>query len=1379
MAELRAESITFARLVRELIGAGKGLRFQARGRSMLPLIQDGDFLYVEPVGGAALKVGEIVLFDKGGEFKAHRIVGRKGESFITRGDAGMEIDGLIARELIIGRVVAKESAGSGRITSTSTLWARMDFFMRELRRQVARRWTPVRGMFVLTFALAFLLLSVPAAHAVVTIDNSATLQQNLLTGNSGSYTLSPVPMTVGATANLLVVGVSFNTIGNSPSNVTGITYGARSFSATNSFSFENGGYRVEIWYLLSPTPGTNNVTVTVNKGGGNGNKLGVEVGAISFSGADTTTAASPIRGFTSASGTSTASSVTVTSASPEIVLDVLSTLTTATPAAGQTQQWNQLTNGNPASQLVLGFGSTASGASSTTMSEALGANTAWTQGAISVRPPEADLSITKSASASSVLQNANFTYTVYVTNNGPRTAIGVLAVDALPSQVTFVSATYSVSSPAGSGNCTQALGIVTCSLGTMNNLATATITITVTANTPSQPTNTATVTAASPVDPDLSNNSASVTITITYPTAARVDFFSAEQVSGGALLIWKSAGELHNLGYNVYRDVQGVKTKLNPSLIAGSALLMRETLEQHGARSYSFVDRSPAPGAVYWLEDVDLDGVRTMHGPVVADSNVLPSGPIASTSSLSLVGVARSVPAPASMNTSNSEVAHVRQAVAQPLSAGSAASVGFALAANSAIKILVDHEGWYRVTQSQLLAAGLPANINANSLHLYAEGTEQPIRIIGGSNIFGPHSAIEFYGTGIDTPYTGQRVYWLVQQGKPGLRIPHLSASGTAGPQAQDFPQTLELKPRTTYFAALLREDTDNFFGPLVSPAGDSESFNVVDLATGNGQLAVKLQGVTQGQQHDVTVALNGATLGDVTFSGQQEGSVVFDAPPGIVSNGANTVSLTSQQGPNDLSLVDTISLTFPHTFNAESDFLKFTADAGESVTVSGFVQPPSRLVDVTDPVHPVELNFSVSPQSGGYDLQTMIPWTVSGSHTLLTLSDAQLASPVALVAHHPSNLHKQQPGAEYVILTAPQFVSAMQPLAAWHKSAGMSVAVISVDDVYDEFNFGEKSPYAIKNLLSYATANWRNAPKYLLLAGDASVDPRNYLGFGSFDFAPTKIVVTAELKTASDDWFSDFNGTGMATIATGRLPARTAADAETMVSKILAYASTGQARWKGQALMVADHNDPGLSFTSAAQSVQNLLPSTVSASDVFADALGTSTAKQTLLDDINSGQLLVNYTGHGSVQVWSGSDLFDDTAAASLTNGNKLPLFVAMNCLNGFFQDVYTQSLAEALMLSPNGGAVAVWASSGLTQPVPQFQMDQRFVQSLFAPSAMALGDAALSAKGSISDLDVRKTFILFGDPAMHLNSSISSMPYHFQPARGKSSLLQPGRPQ
>jgi len=169
--------------------------------------------------------------------------------------------------------------------------------------------------------------------------------------------------------------------------------------------------------------------------------------------------------------------------------------------------------------------------------------------------------------------------------------------------------------------------------------------------------------------------------------------------------------------------------------------------------------------------------------------------------------------------------------------------------------------------------------------------------------------------------------------------------------------------------------------------------------------------------------------------------------------------------------------------------------------------------------------------------------------------------------------------------------------------------------------------------------------------------------------------------------------------------------------------------------------------------------------SDVFVGTLGPDTAKQNLLAGINAGRLLVNYNGHGSVEIW-GSGLFDDTDASSLTNGSKMPLFIAMNCLNGFFHDVYTQSLAEALMLAPNGGAVSVWASSGLTDAGPQFQMDQELVRTLFSRPLITVGDAVLSAKSAIADSDVRKTFILFGDPLMQLKQPESLLPIQFPPS-------------
>jgi hypothetical protein len=308
---------------------------------------------------------------------------------------------------------------------------------------------------------------------------------------------------------------------------------------------------------------------------------------------------------------------------------------------------------------------------------------------------------------------------------------------------------------------------------------------------------------------------------------------------------------------------------------------------------------------------------------------------------------------------------------------------------------------------------------------------------------------------------------------------------------------------------------------------------------------------------------------------------------------------------------------------------------------------------------------------------------------------------------------------------------------------------------VYDEFNFGEASPYAIRDFLQTATVNWRNKPQFLLLAGDASVDPRNYLGFGFLDFVPTKIIVTSELKTASDDWFSDFAGRGLPQLATGRLPVRTIDEAHTVVEKILSYeADQDRENWTHQAMLVADRDDTS-NFSEESRSVQALLPKSMIITDVFASQLDPKAARQEILDGINSGKLLVNYIGHGSVEIWSGEDLLDSTEASTLSNGARLPVFLIMNCLNGFFHDVYTQSLAKALLLSQNGGAVAVWASSGLTQPEPQLQMDKNVLRLLFSEPSLTLGEAVRNAKSTIIDLDVRRTYILFGDPVLRLRTS------------------------
>jgi len=791
-----------------------------------------------------------------------------------------------------------------------------------------------------------------------------------------------------------------------------------------------------------------------------------------------------------------------------------------------------------------------------------------------------------------------------------------------------------------------------------------------------------------------------VSIRSSIVTAVELRRFEAYSTSSGILLRWQVGQQADNLGFNIYRDSGAGRIRVNPSLIAGSALLMRGALPQHSGRTFAWIDRSTGTaGGGYWLEDVDVNGTRTMHGPVFA--NTAPS--------VEAAGISAVSPAPMLSQLSQAQPpaasdSHPVENVPQTSGPTSnQVQMQFELAAHPAVKILVRHEGWYRVAQPDLVKAGLDPNVDPRSLGLFAEAVEQPIQITGataGPGGFGPQAAINFYGTGIDTLYSGTRVYWLVAGEGSGARIRRIAASAGSNQPPESFRFAVELEQRSVYFAALLTPNGDNFFGSFVSSTPVDQFLHVPHLdktSTEPARLEVVLQGVVAGFPHDVTVALNGTTLGDVTFTGQDKGSFRIAVPAGLLQDGNNTVTLTAQNGAYDSSLVDHIRIAYPHSYVADSDKLKFTGRAGDEIKVTGFDNLPTIVLDITDPERPVELTPHVTSKDGKYELEVPVPWSTTNvdppvRHTILAMADDRIASPSAVRANHPSHWHSAQPGAEIVMISHEDFAEALVPLVRSHRAHGKSAEVALIGDLYDEFNFGERSPFVIRQFLKSAVRNWKTVPKYLLLNGRASLDPRNYLGFGHLDLVPTKIVPTPTLMTASDDWFSDFNDSGMPTIATGRLPVGSADEAKTVIGKIVAYeGQSTNGPWTSQVLMVADQNDTE-NFSQDSLAVQAQLPSTLQVTDVFISTVGSNNAPQDIVAAINSGQLLVNFIGHGSEEQWSGENLFDTTKVPSLTNGSRLPVFLITNCLNGFFQDVYMQPLGVSLLLAPNGGAWPPW---------------------------------------------------------------------------------------
>jgi hypothetical protein len=827
------------------------------------------------------------------------------------------------------------------------------------------------------------------------------------------------------------------------------------------------------------------------------------------------------------------------------------------------------------------------------------------------------------------------------------------------------------------------------------------------------------------------------------PTAAKVTSFQADGFDDGqTLLQWNTSYEIDNLGYNVYREVNGQRTKITPQLIAGSALITGQRVALSSGRSYAWSDLPGSKGGTvrYWLEDIDLSGKSTLTGPVSITPH-LGKAPTADQSQL-LAQLGQSQGQ--LLNGQGSVPVERRAQIASVTAAGLQTQAG--LANGNAFKIGVKSEGWYRISQSDLIAAGLGGSTNPRLLQLFVDGQEVPMIVNGETDgRFDGNDSVEFYGLGLDSLTTNEHVYWLTVGTSNGQRIKPIQGTGGAAAPA-GFQTTVERQDRTLYFSGLINGDKENFFGPVISGTGVTQTLNLSNLATpagGAASLDVAVQGVTYAA-HQVQVLLNGNALGTINFSGQALGTQTFSLSQSALSEGANNVRLVALGGGADISLVGTLRITYWHKYAADSNQLRCTVQGGQRVALTGFTSTSIRVMDVTNPNSPQELLGTLSGGKGTPVLTLTVPGTSARTLYAFASEQAKLGT---LKKNIPSNWRQAGLSADYVMITRGDLTASLNPLATYRRGQGYNVVVVDVEDLFDEFSFGNRSPQALRDFLSFTKTNWGPAPRFVLMGGDGTYDYKNYLGFGDNDVVPSKLIDTVYMETASDDWYVDFNDDGLPEMAIGRLPVRNATEASRMVAKIISYDSQSVAN---SVLLVSDSND-GYDFSGGNNSLRPLIPSATSVSEILRGTADDATVHGQLIAALNSGQKVVNYSGHGSINLWRGNLLTNDDAK-SLTNGQSLELFVVMNCLNAYFIDPALDSLGERLLRADRGGACAVWASSGQCEPLEQTALNQEFYRQLFGATPATVGEAAARAKSAVANSDIRRTWTLLGDPAMRL---------------------------
>ena len=829
------------------------------------------------------------------------------------------------------------------------------------------------------------------------------------------------------------------------------------------------------------------------------------------------------------------------------------------------------------------------------------------------------------------------------------------------------------------------------------------------------------------------------------PTDVAMLSARATRFDNRVLLEWQTGYEVHNVGFNIYREKNGNLEKVTTEPVAGSALIGGLRVAFTAGLAYTWWDNQVDDTTTrYWIEDIDLSGRTTSHGPFPVQpapaGQTLPPGK-GNSPSLGAIND------PATAPDYGAQV----QPKAGPVAATNARlSLQSTLASAQAVKLSVKQAGWYHVEQSELVADGLSASVDPHRLQLFVDGQEVPIIVTGDADgKFDPGDAIEFYGIGIDSPSTDSHIYWLTEGTENGKRIAKVPPPARqAQPGASAFSFTVERRDKVVYFPALKNGGGEKFFGPLIYDAQPVDQLLTIQsvAASGSGAtLEVSLQGFTQ-TDHSVRVVFNGTELGTVAFSGMAKAVAQYSIPQSALKEGANQVQFIGPSGFNDMSLVEYARLTYTHSNTADSNTLRLSVAGRFLSTIGGFASPAVRVIDVTVPNIPWELTVDVKKDASGFYTATVAA-PGKGPRTLLAFTPDQQKKPAAMVLNQPSSWRYEFNAADYVVVTRKDLIDSLAPLASQRRSQGLATVVVDIEDVYDEFSFGNKTPQALKDFLSYSRSNWSTAPRFVLLAGDATYDPKNYLGVGDFDLVPTKLVEMLFNETATDDWFVDADGDGVPDVAIGRLPVRTTNEAAALVSKIVVYdRSTPSAR----VMLIADTNQ-GYDFESANQQLKSLIPSKLTVADIRRGQQGDSTARSQLLEGFNQGQKVVNYYGHGSTRVWANAPLLTASDASGFTNQGALSLVSAMTCLSGYFQDPSIESLGEAL-LKAQGGAVAVWASSGMTDASAQVRMSQEAIKQLMSSPDLTIGEATARAKAATTDADVRRTWILLGDPATKL---------------------------
>jgi hypothetical protein len=697
------------------------------------------------------------------------------------------------------------------------------------------------------------------------------------------------------------------------------------------------------------------------------------------------------------------------------------------------------------------------------------------------------------------------------------------------------------------------------------------------------------------------------------------------------------------------------------------------------------------------------------------------------------------------------------------------------------IKLYTGDPGMYEITGLELEEFGIEQESLVDSrVRLYHKNQTQNFWI---ENEEEP-SRVRFFAAPGESQYMTENIYWLVfcdedrDCPEPGgqdvhsanysttITYPYESLSPPETQIDESYISVIQLEENQIYRPQV--EQIDHWFWTsLTAPGSTSIDAVLSDGSLGEGRIRLEVWGATEAAiepDHHIILRVNGHQITDHTWDGKGRQIIEGIIDVGILRSGENTIEIEAVGDTGvaaDITLVDKIAIGYPRALVPLNDLIEFTSPGGEYV-LGGF----SGQVSVFDITNPAEIN-----RFGEFESDEVIINTEAG-HRYWVVGPNGYLSPIRIEpATFEPDLRAVNNGADYVAVGPIDLLEPLQPLLDLRLEQGMQVMAVPLDAIYDQFYFGLRDPEAIRRFMKYAHENWQTAPHYLLLVGDASYDPRGYITPDEGNRLPVFLMDTVYGgQTASDvgysqltgdNWDSEGSADSDFEIAVGRIPARNADQVSVLVDKIIEYEQTASETslinvGSGRILAIADGQ--GIGFRTDAQNFLDLFPGEYP-SEMISPEAGVEGTNQTIIDQMNRGNLIVAYFGHGGINMWGKDRLFSIDDVELLGTEEQLAIVLNFTCLTGLFTHPTSESLAEALLWKENGGAVAVLAPTSLTLPNDQNFLVRALVDAMILNPTMPLGEMLRQAKSSIQYNtpglnDVTQTFLLFGDPTMKISA-------------------------